>query len=47
MTLTEGRPPELIQIKLEFVRPFAGTNTAEFTFRPEQIAGALDTRMET
>jgi uncharacterized protein YndB with AHSA1/START domain len=35
MTLTESRPPDLIRIKLEFVRPFAATNTAEFTFRPE------------
>jgi uncharacterized protein YndB with AHSA1/START domain len=35
MTIIESRPPELIRIKLEFVRPFAGTNTAEFTFRPE------------
>jgi uncharacterized protein YndB with AHSA1/START domain len=33
MTLTESRPPELIRIKLEFFKPFAGTNTAEFTFK--------------
>jgi uncharacterized protein YndB with AHSA1/START domain len=35
MTLTESRPPDLIRIKLEFLRPFAGTSTAAFTFRPE------------
>ena len=35
MTLTESRPNERIQIKLEFFKPFAGTNTAEFTFKPE------------
>lgn len=35
MTLTESRPPDLIRIKLEFVRPFTGTSTAAFTFRPE------------
>jgi len=35
MTLTESRPPELVRISLEFVNPFAGTNTAEFTFEPE------------
>jgi len=35
MTLTESRPPDLIRIKLEFVEPFAATNTAEFTLRPE------------
>ena len=35
MTLTESRPPDLIRIKLDFVRPFAGTNNVEFTFKPE------------
>lgn len=35
MTLVESRPSELIRITLEFFRPFAATNTAEFTFRPE------------
>jgi hypothetical protein len=35
MTITESRPSDLIRIKLEFLRPFAASNTAEFTFRPE------------
>ena len=35
MTLTESRPSELIRIKLEFFKPFAATNIAEFTFQPE------------
>jgi hypothetical protein len=35
MTITESRPPELIRIKLEFLRPFKCTNAAEFTFKPE------------
>ena len=35
MTITESRPKELIRFKLNFVKPFIGTNTAEFTFRPE------------
>jgi len=35
MTITESRPNELIRIKLEFLKPFEATNTAEFTFRPE------------
>ena len=35
MTITESRPPDLIRLRLEFLKPFAGTNTAEFTFRPE------------
>ena len=34
-TIIESRPSELVRIKLEFVRPFAGTNTAEFTFQPQ------------
>lgn len=35
MTITESRPHELIRFRLDFVKPFAGTNTAEFTFTPE------------
>jgi hypothetical protein len=35
MTLIESRPSELIRIKLEFMKPFRATNTAEFTFAPE------------
>ena len=36
MTLTESQPNDLIRIKLEFFKPFAGTNTAEFAFKPER-----------
>ena len=32
MTITESRPGELVRIRLEFLRPFKATNTAEFTF---------------
>lgn len=35
MTIIESRPSDRIQIRLEFLKPFAGTNTAEFTFKPE------------
>ncbi|MEK6210123.1 MAG: SRPBCC family protein [Pseudomonadota bacterium] len=35
MTITESRPSDLIRIKLELFKPFAATNTAEFTFKPE------------
>ena len=35
MTLTESRPNELVRIKLEFIKPFAATNTTEFAFKPE------------
>ncbi len=35
MTITESRPSDLIRIKLEFFKPFAATNSVEFTFKPE------------
>jgi hypothetical protein len=35
MAIVESRPSDLIQVKLEFVKPFAGTSVAEFTFKPE------------
>lgn len=35
MTIMESRPSDLIRIKLEFLKPFEATNTAEFTFKPE------------
>src|SRR5712692_10488733 len=35
MTVTESRPSDLIRIKLEFLKPFTATNSAEFTFKPE------------
>jgi hypothetical protein len=28
-------PGELVKFKLEFLKPFKATNTAEFTFKPE------------
>lgn len=35
MTITESRPGELVRFRLDFRKPIAGTNTAEFTFQPE------------
>ena len=35
MTITESRPSERVTFKLDFVKPFVATNTAEFTFKPE------------
>jgi uncharacterized protein YndB with AHSA1/START domain len=35
MTVTESRPNDLVRINLEFLKPFAGRSTAEFTFRRE------------
>ena len=45
-TIIESRPSELIRIKLEFVRPFAGTSTAAFTFRPEGERTAVTWSLE-
>lgn len=34
MTLTESHPTDLIRIRLDFLKPIAGSSTAEFTFKP-------------
>ncbi|MBL0319281.1 MAG: SRPBCC family protein [Alphaproteobacteria bacterium] len=33
MTIIESRPSDLVRMKLEFLKPFAATDTAEFTFK--------------
>lgn len=35
MTLTESRPNELVKARVDMVKPFAGSSTSEFTFKPE------------
>lgn len=35
MTIVESRPNEAIRFRLDFLKPFAGTSSAEFTFKPE------------
>jgi hypothetical protein len=42
MTIIESRPNDLIRVRLEFLKPFAGTSIATFTFKPEG-AGTLVT----
>lgn len=34
-TLVESKPNEKVEMKLEFIRPFAGTSDVQFTFAPE------------
>jgi len=34
MLITESHPSELVKIKLDFIRPFAGTSDTVFTFKP-------------
>ncbi len=36
-TIVESRPHEFVRIMLEFFRPFAGVNEAQFTFVPEGV----------
>lgn len=35
MTITDSRPGEKVQFRLEFFKPFKATHTAEFTFKSE------------
>jgi hypothetical protein len=35
MTITDGIPCERVRFRLDFVKPFKGTNLAEFTFKAE------------
>ena len=35
MTITESRPNDLVGLRLDFMRPFAGTSIAEFRFVPD------------
>lgn len=35
MTIVESVPASAVRFKLDFTRPFAATNAAEFTFKPE------------
>ncbi len=39
MFITKSVPYELIRIHLEFLKPFKGSNTAEFTFEPQGPEG--------
>jgi hypothetical protein len=45
MTIIESKPNERIRIKLDFVRPFAGTSDVEFTFLPEGDQTAVTWKM--
>lgn len=35
MTIVESKPGEVVRFRLDFVKPFKGTNEAEFTFKPQ------------
>lgn len=35
MTIIDSRPGELVRIQLEFIKPFAASNTTDFVFTPQ------------
>lgn len=35
MTITDSKPNELVQLRLDFEKPLKGTNTAEFNFKED------------
>jgi len=46
LAIIESKPTDLVRIKLEFLKPFAATNTATFTFKPESNQTAVTWSME-
>ena len=45
MTITESHPSVLLRLKLEFLKPFAATSAAEFTFTPQGNQTAVKWKM--
>jgi uncharacterized protein YndB with AHSA1/START domain len=43
MTIIDSKPAELVRIRLEFIKPMAGTSTSEFTFAPVGAEAASTT----
>jgi hypothetical protein len=46
MTLTESKPEELVKINVDMVKPFAGSSSSQFTFKPEGDQTAVTWSME-
>jgi uncharacterized protein YndB with AHSA1/START domain len=48
MTIERSEPPALVELKLEFIKPFAATNTVRFTTTPtvegSKVTWAMDGR---
>ena len=45
MRLTESRPNELVKARVDMVKPFAGSSTSEFTFKPAGDGTAVTWRV--
>ena len=35
MTVTDSKPANLVKLKVDFVKPFEGSNVSEFSFKPD------------
>ena len=46
MTLVESRPSDLVKIKVDFVKPFEGSSTSQFTFKPDGDRTAVTWSMD-
>jgi hypothetical protein len=46
MTIVESRPGQSVRLRLEFFKPFAATNRAEFVFAPEGSGTRVTWTME-
>ena len=46
MTLVESRPDDLVRIKVDFVRPFKGNSTSQFSFKPDGDRTAVTWSMD-
>ena len=46
MTVVESSPEERIRLRMEFLKPFAATHTAEFTFKPHDKGTTMTWTME-
>jgi carbon monoxide dehydrogenase subunit G len=46
MTLVESRPDELVKIKVDFVKPFEGSSSSQFAFKPEGDQTAVTWSMD-
>ena len=45
MTIADSKPNESIGLNLEFIKPFAATNTTTFTFKPDANGTAVNWTM--
>jgi hypothetical protein len=45
MTVTDSRPGELVKIRVDFIKPFEGSNTSEFSFKPDGSRTAVTWNM--